>query len=151
MNQDLSLSARVIARNRANANAMALYDLFSKALAPFVGQKIEKVDRAFLAKVRAVLPKMTFFFYRYPSIYSVSFVAKESEMLSDGYSCVYEEALVYVGDVSNGVLVKLYDRPAFRTDYTVAEVQELRNQLSEARKAVSTIKSKLNGFGEYDR
>lgn len=150
MNQNLSLSARVIARNRANANAMALYDLLSKVFAPFAGQKIKKVDGTLLAKVQASFPKITFSFYRYRSNYSVCYVAKECQSLSDGNSCVYEEATVYIGDVSNGVLVKLYDRPELRTDWTVEEVQKLRIEAEKAKEAARKAESKLLEFGTHD-
>jgi len=151
MNHSLILPARVIARNRANANAMALYDLLSKVFAPFVGQKIEKVDGSLLAKVQASFPKITFFFYRYRSNYSVCYVAKECQSLSDGNSCVYEETTVYIGDVRDGVLQSLYPRPSFRHDWTVEEVQKLRHEAEEAEKIASDAKSKLCEFGMYDR
>ena len=145
------LAAGDIAKNRANANAMALYDIFAKALAPFVGQKILKADGSFLAKVRAAFPKIDIFYYRNQSNYSVSFVAKESENIVGGCGCVYEESTVYIGDLNNGVLVKLYERPTFRTDYCVEEIQMLRQLAEKARDDARQAESKLDGFGFYDR
>lgn len=145
------LAARVIARNRANANAMALYDAYAKALAPFIGQKILKADGCLLAKVIAVLPTLPMHYYREHSNYSLRFVAKECENIQGGCGCVYEETSVYIGDLTNGVLVKLYERPTFRTDYCVEEIQMLRQLAEKARDDARQAESKLDGFGFYDR
>jgi hypothetical protein len=151
MNRSFILPARVAAKNRANANAMALYDAFTKALAPFVGQKITKANGDLLAKVVDALPSLSFFHYRDSSQYSLRYVAKESQNLGDGIGCVYEETSVYIGDLVNGVLVKLYDRPVIRTDYNENEIKLLRKLAEDARDEARKAESALGSFGLYDR
>jgi hypothetical protein len=129
---------------------MALYDAYAEALAPFVGQKIEKVNGDLLAKVSNALPMVPFFRYRNPSNHSLCYVVKESQSLADGNGCVYEEAYVYIGEMSNGVLTKLCNRPELRTDYDAEEIKQLRMRAEVAREQARNAEAALGSFGMFD-
>jgi hypothetical protein len=150
--QAVKLSSRVKAVNAANANAIALYKAFSVVAEKFIGQKIFKADGDLTAKFKAALPNLPFFFYKYNSGYSLVFVTKECVSYGEGFSgCVYEEASSYVAQIEHGVLMKLYDAPNLRTDFTAEEILSLRKQAEDAKELARQAESKLCGFGLYDR
>lgn len=148
--QTAKLAAKVAATNRANKNALALYAAFAAAAKPFIGQKIFKADGELTAKFKAALPSFPFHFYRYTSNYSLVYIAKESENIEGGHGCIYAEASAYIGDMTNGVLVKLLDAPNLRTDFTVEEISKARKDVESAKRIVSNLEGKLCGFGLYD-
>jgi hypothetical protein len=147
------LEARIKAVNAANAYAMELYDTLSAVFAPLVGSKIEKVDGDLLARIKSQVPALpctpALHVYRDRSPYSLRYVVKTCEVHQG--SAYYHEASVYVGDMRDGVLTKLCDRPDYRTDYTSAEVVANRAAYEAARKVYEDARSALHPFGEYDR
>ena len=148
------LSPKVKAVNVANAYGIELYDKLAAVFTPLVGCKIEKADGTLLAKVAKLMPSLPhgvgLSVYRYTSNYSLMYVVKTCE--SDGYNgCMYHETSVYIGEMRDGVLVKLCNKPELRTDYTVAEVEANRKAYEVAKEAASQAESKLHPFGEYDR
>lgn len=151
--RDLTLKAKVAAVNKANAYAMEIHDQLTKVFTPFVGQKIEKADGGLLAKIAKLLPEFVsgvpMHVYRYPSNYSLMYTVKTCEMVPP-HGCTYYEASCYVGDMRDGVLVKLCDKPQYRTDYTVEEVKANRATYAAAQKVADDAKGKLHPFGEYD-
>lgn len=153
------LAAKVAAVNSANAYANALFPLLSAALAPFMGQQVEKVAGGLLEKVKRALPVFTapadspsLQVYRYPSGYSLTWVVKTRELYGP-HSCVYHETSVFIANLRNGVAEKWDGAPfePLRTDYTEAEVCALREANTAAKKAASDAASALFPFGEFDR
>jgi len=156
------LAAKVKATNAANAYAMELWDKLSGVFAPFVGKKIEKADGCLLAKIGKLLPMLpnsvSLGVYRYRSAYSLMYVVKTCESippqignLHEDYGCTYYEASCYVGEMRDGVLLKLCDRPTLRADYTAKEVTANRAAYAAAKKIADEAQGKLHPFGEYDR
>lgn len=148
------LVARVNAVNKANAYGMELHTQLTAIFAPFVGTKIEKVDGTLLAKVKNLLPPFpstpALHVYRQTSNYSLVYVVKTCELIPP-HGCIYADTSVYIGEMDVSTLVKLSDKPVFRTDYTVEEVQANRAAYEAAKKLASEAESKLFPFGEVDR
>ena len=151
--RELTLAAKVKATNKANAYAMEIHPQLCAVFAPFVGQKIEKVDGSLLAKIAKLMPKfidgVPLHVYRYNSNYSLMYVVKTCEMIPP-HGCTYYEASCYVGEMRDGVLIKLCDAPKLRTDYTVEEVKANRAAYKAAQQLADDAKGKLHPFGEYD-
>jgi hypothetical protein len=151
----VAMAARVKARNNANAEANRLYEVLAAIFAPLVGQKILKVDGQLLAKYAGLLPEFpstnTLHVYRHSSDYSLAWCAKTCEFIPP-HGCCYEEAMVYVADLSGTSLAEtLCGNPEYRTDYTVEELVELRRIFKEKEKEFQTARSNLHPFGEHDR
>ncbi len=59
------------------------------------------------------------------------------------------EAIVYVGEVHEGVLHKVNEEgPLLRTDYTVEEIEAGRRAYEEAKKALSKRADAIFPFGD---
>lgn len=152
---DNATIAKVKAVNKAHGYANKLCADLQATFAPLVGQKIEKADGGLLAKVAKLLPEFphspSLHVYRYISNYSLAWSVKTCEHIADTCGCLYYDVTVYVGDMRDGVLVKLSDPCVFRTDYTVAEVDAKREAYRAAKSAAGAAQSALYPFGEYDR
>lgn len=158
----LQLAAQVKAVNRANEAAIKYADILRKYFSQYVGRKILKADGSLLAKVAEGLLALNLPYERDLSItrdkgrYSLCFEVKtcENYLTEWGDTCLYHHTAIYVGDMSNSepsVLEKLtLDAESYkgilRTDYTVAEVESLRNQLKVAEFVVSEIQGRLGVF-----
>lgn len=147
------LAARVKAVNAANRKAGEIYDTLAIRFAPYVGCKIEKADGGLLAKIVKGLPEFPYsnglHVYKYASNYSLVWMVKTCEVC-DGTAC-YHETGVYIGEMRDGVLLKLCNRPELRSDYTVEEVVANREAYEAAKKVADDAQGKLHPFGEYDR
>ena len=154
-NQKAILEARVKGVNAANAFANELYPRLVSVFGSFIGEKITKVDGDLMQKVVKGIESLAFpntvkiSVYRYRSDYSIVYVVKTCEQV-DGIA-YYHESSVYVGEMSNGVLTKLCNPPALKTDYNADVVAGLRVKHEAAKKAASEAESALFPFGEYDR
>ena len=94
--------------------------------------------------------------YRYQSDYSLCWTVKTCETVpasSGNHShTYYHETTVYVAElVHHHTLLKWYDQPTFKTDYSAAEIQAAREKFKDAEKAFEAARSALTPFGEYDR
>ena len=149
------LAARVRGVNNANRYAVeVVYPQLVAVFTPLVGQKIEKVDGSLLAKYESLLPKFedgnVLHVYRHRSNYSLAWVVKTCESVPP-HGCTYHETVVYIGEMSNGVLTKICDPLKAKCNYTVEEVVEARKVHEAAKKKASDALSALHPFGEYDR
>lgn len=151
-----ALSAKVAAVNAANAYANEIFPVLSAALAPFMGQQVEKAAGGLLEKVKRALPIFTdshaLSVYRDGGGYSLRWTVKTCESYGE-FSCVYHETPVFIANLRNGVAEKWNGAPfaTLRTDYTEAEVLELRAKNDAAKRAASAAASALYPFGEWDR
>ena len=148
------LTCKVGAINRANAYGKELYALLTPIFAPLVGKQILKVDGSLLAKYAALVPKFDYshalHVYRHTSDYSLAWTVKTCEPLPPT-SCMYHEAVVYIGDLSGQTLEKLSIHPFdLRSDYTVEEILLKRLDFEKAKKVLDEARSALYPFGEYD-
>ena len=145
------LEARVKARNRAAQVATELQKVLREFFAPLEGEKILKVDGGLLAK--HILPEFPrdsgLMVYRHASDYSLAWVVKTNENIEGKQSCVYEEVVIYVGELNNQVLTSLSPESDWTT-HTAEKVVELRKQYKEVKDLADKAKSRLHPFGEYD-
>ena len=149
-----ALKAKVKAVNRCHEEAMKLYDRLVEVFRPLVGHKITKVDGSLLAKVAKLLPKFPLCsghsVYRGGSDHTLGWCVKTCEAIEDG-NCLYYEIGVYLGNMSNGVLNNIMDRPMLRTDYTASQIRAKRKTFKEARKAMEVAEAVLWPFHkEFD-
>lgn len=155
MSDNLRIEARVKARNRANEEANRLQALLIPFFAPYVGQKILKADGTLLQKIKDKMPALEDaqvpgrHIYRQTSDYTLGWTVKTNEMDSE-HTCTYAETTAYIGDLRNGVLEAIAKGHTHRTDWTVAEVQAVREQIRAAENALSEARSKLGPFDMYD-
>ena len=147
------LEAKVKATNNAHRYAMELYDKLAPLFADMVGHKVTKQDGSLMAKFAKLLPEFPctpqLHVYKYGSDYSLMWMVKACEVVNG--QATYYEIGCYVGELRDGVLTKICNRPELRTDYTVAEVLANRKAYEEAAKVAEEAKGKLYPFGEYDR
>jgi hypothetical protein len=152
--REARLQAKVAAVNNAFTHAAEWHPKLSEVFKPFVGQKLEKADGQFLAKIQKLVPglpnSVRFSVYRHISNYSLAYVVKTCEMVPEEHGCEYFEVVMYVGKMQNGVLTALEPAPNGRTDWTAEEVKEKQATLRKAKEMVSTAQGELYPFGEYD-
>lgn len=152
-----ALAAKVAAVNAANEAANELRPVLLATFAPFMGQKILKTDGTLLEKVRKIVPELpgtvALSVYRHSTSYSLVYYVKTCHGYGE-HSCVYHEAAVYVGELDGATLKPLppvNPQPNFRTDYTEAEIFDLRQKCKAAKEAARAAESALFPFGEFDR
>ena len=150
------LAAKVAAVNAANDYANKLFPLLSAALAPFMGEQVEKAAGGLLEKVKRALPVFpntpALSVYRGGSGYSLTWNVKTCELYGE-HGCAYHETPVFVANLRGGIAEKWDGVPfqPLRTDYTDAEIFALRQANDAAKKAASAAAAALYPFGEWDR
>lgn len=156
------LEAKVAAVNFVHEHANKLYDQLAPIIKEFVGQKIYKADGDLMAKFASRLPDSSFpalpsfQVYRYRSDYSLVFMVKTCQQYKfyDEYygreieGVEYYEIGVYMGEVNNGILAKLNDRPNHKCDYNAKEIEQQRKEAKSAKEAYEKAKEGLYVFGE---
>lgn len=143
---------QVLARNLLNLAILDWVPAMRQALAPFIGQKICKVDGTLLKKVHEVLPPSVHdiklqIYYSTGAGYSLTAGFKVGVYCGENqYGWRYAEATVYLCDLANGVMSRLYNfEPLnYRTDYTLDEVLSLQGSLRTAKEQVSEYQMKLD-------
>lgn len=155
-----TLAAKVAARNAVNRFANEWYAKAVEALKPFIGQKICKVDDTLLKKVKEALPEFpwsnqTQGFYR-ADRYTLKFDLKTHECSrgkgGPDYSVAsYADQILYLGDLTDGVLTQLYDAPNFKTDYTEEFIVQTREAVRQAETALNKVRNSLGDFGMWDQ
>lgn len=162
---ETTLAAKVAARNEVNRLANAAFPDAAKALEPFVGQKVCKVDGSLLEKVnKALPPTMSANGSEAHSWYSTGHgynlvlnvktckcsKARNATPTNDYQIANYAESTVYLGHLQNGILTGLYDAPSYKTNYSESFVHEARQEVEQADKVKREAESKIHYFGLYD-
>lgn len=148
--------AKVVARNRVNAQVNEIAPKFLEILKPFVGKKVIIGGNQLSAQLTKALDPFLGWkkihsdlqIYRNSSTYSLCFVFKTSEMDSEN-SCVYQEEYVYLGDLELNNLKSIAEFTPRKTDYNLAEIESVREELTKLEAKVSELNSKLSHFGRY--
>ncbi len=149
------LEAKVQAVNASREYGNKLFPILSAIFAPFVGQKIFKIDGSLLKKHHEAVETLNLPYdhklqaHRHSSDYSLAWTITARTTDEKGHS-QSNTITIYIGDISNGVLTKMCTEPKYRTDRTVEEVLEIREKLKIAKRAVSEAEGELYPFGEYD-
>lgn len=155
MNETKRLEARVVAVNRANAYAKMIYPKLAAVFKNFIGTKVYKADDSLLKKVKESIPPL-------PEVagvrcwvnasgYSLYWGVQAYESADD--CAMYSDVSVYIGEISNGVLVSITTNhwENVRTDFTAEEITEKRVEYKRLEEIANKAKSALFPFGEYDR
>jgi len=147
------LEAQVKAVNKANQYANELYARLAPIFEPLVGSNVLKVDGSLQAKYQKLLPKfpntieLNVYFSDCALSYSLTWVVETYEMIKGGCG-LYHKASVSIGDLNNGKLVKIVNRPNYRDDYKAEDVEAAQLKTKEAKKVYEELKSALFPFGE---
>ena len=151
--RDDKLAAKVEAVNTANGLAWDVYHSLRGVFAPLVGEQVCKKDGGLLAKVQKLLPGL------FPNTREVRVTRHSSEYhlvwkawvwkSVNGCTCSHETE-VYVGRLTDGVLMELCEPFTGRTDWTAVEGVSKRMAYEEAKRAAEEFKNALFPFGEYD-
>lgn len=154
MTHETTLAAKVAARNAVNRFANEWYARAAEALKPFIGQKICKVDGTLLKKLKEALlelPNKGFEMSGWYSAdrYSLKAYLKACEC-TNGIAN-YADTTLYLGDLTDGVLTRLYDAPNFKADYTEEFITQTREEIKKAETMMNQAKSKLGDFGMWDQ
>ena len=148
------LTAKLTAINAANMAANELAPRLRAVLASFVGKPVLTKPGDLTAKVKAVLPPPAasapgLRVWRYSSPYVLAWTIQACRVDGNGTGS-YHEVTATVGELRDGVLVKLVTQDAYRTDYTEAEVSAKRAAYEAAEQAYRDAKVALYPFGERD-
>lgn len=147
------LEAKVIATNRANAEANCLFPLLVAALTPFLNTQIFLIGGGLRSKVREAIHPIILGSSAFQVLpdhrYDLKYIVKECEGYGNHF-CDYAEAHLYVGYVRELLLVKLHTPPNFKTDITANQIREARQHVIKARSELNHAQSALGNFGEYD-
>jgi hypothetical protein len=151
---DSKLAAKVAAVNAVHAEINRIAPVYAEQFAPCVGKQIDKAGGGLLDRVVKALrlPELNmgngYMLYRYQSNYSLVYVVKGCEcyQTSGGQVAEYYEESFYVGELSNGVLVRVMPVEPRKADYSEAEIRALAESVRSAEKALSEAKSKLQPF-----
>lgn len=154
------LENKVQARNLCNIATNRLTPLIFAACAPFVGQKVKTTQGNRTVKFNDALQATglldfksedntrlhVWMSHQYDLTVSVRFTL----IAEDGRS--YDaEAVIYVGKLDGGTLVKLYvQSQGLRTDFNADEILATRTLVKATRAALQEAESNLYTFGEHD-
>ncbi len=165
MISDRELPAAVEATNEANRRAMVLQTRLLAFFQSYVGKKVKKVDGTLLAKIQAdlneylgdVSPTSSVYtcrsatssvhICRSRSDYSLDWMVKVSKSYGEGVT--YASACAFVGELRNGVLVKLGNPVVLKTDYTVEGVRAARQKAADLKRAYDDARGACYPFGEW--
>ena len=156
--QESRTTAKVAAVNRAHRVAMDVWQTMHDIFAPLVGEKIDKADGTFLAKIAKLLPKLphdhSITIIRDSSEYSLAWSITCNEPICGDCGHLYYGITTYIGGMSGGRLTNFdhhEDKPKYRTDYTVKELLELRDDCKKKKNAYEAARSACWPFDEeYD-
>lgn len=147
------LEAKVAAVNSAHEYANRLFIELTEYFKGFVGKKIFNVGGCLTSKVLSDMPELLTSSYHNKNNYFLSFHIKTTENYKvngcDGSMAEYYTASIYIGDVSNGVLVNINPiKPEYKTDFTVEALAAKRAEYKRLKDMAENALSELHPFGE---
>lgn len=147
------LECKVKAVNAAHECGRMLFNELVEIFTPLVGEKVEKQDGDLLSKIKLLIPDFSdgdrMYVFKNHSKYSLSWTVKACCVAASNI-CIYHDISVYIGDLENGVLTKVYPSFDARSDYTVEEVIRNREAYFKARQIANDARSLLFPFGESE-
>lgn len=158
-----ALAAKVAAVNLANAEANRLSPILTEFFRPYLGAKILKTDNTLLESIKKNLPEFPTWqkterelesYLTAGAGYSLRLNIRATQAYTNyrgDYAEQSAEASVYICEIQNQIMGKLYPAHERRDNYSAEEIAELREQLEKAERVVSSLKSKLVEFGSYEQ
>jgi len=136
-------------QNQVNAHANALHKLLAEYFTQFVGQPILTAQYDLRKKIRDGMPKYVtddagFSWYLKCGRYSVTVELRTSGVL-DGVA-EYRHQTVYLLDITDNVLKKVYGAPEFRVDLAPKEIEDVRSKIAEYERLISQLKNSIRPF-----
>lgn len=148
------LAAINISASRVNAKAARVHQI----LTGFLGKKIKKADGT---KTKALVDALSILEvdtwnreYLDTGFSSVFFNVKtcehESKHGGSEFGCVYAENSVYLGEIENGILVKLCDEIRhIKDDWTEQAIEDARAKVKELEREISEVKENIPPHFRY--
>ena len=153
------LAAKVQAHNELDAMVNEWFPKIRSALEPWVGQKVSLITGGKPYKLQKLIDSLNLpnDFQKQILVsfdrYSAKVTFKNCVSIPDD-SYQSAETVVYLGDMQmqNGLVLGdlRYTFTPYKTDYTVEKVILARQQVEDAKKALSDALSALHPFGEHD-
>lgn len=144
------LKAYIVATNKANQYANELYEQLAPIFTPLVGLKIEKVNGSLLEKYKTLLPQFpntpSFRIFRHFSEYNLAWNVEVMEKGNNSWETATD--ILYLADIKNHVLTRLYEHPQLRTNYTYEEIQHKQEIYKQLKKDLQQAKQDLYPFPE---
>ena len=151
---DATLTAKVIAVNKANAKANDLYDTLTNIFSPLVGKRVVKFDGTLIRSVEKLIPKPLDGDGIYVSNNSggvrLEWRVQASEQIEGKGYAVYHRAKVLVGWLRHDTLDSISLPNKLRTDYTVEEVQDKLKAYLADKIIADTRLEALKPFKSFD-
>ena len=147
------LDAKVKAINRVNAKANQLVVDMQFKFAALIGKDILTKNGSLLAKYSHLDLNLghPFRSWRIDSKTTFGWTIDVTEKSTDG-SHFYQQTDVVIGNLSGQTLTGLTEPYTNRrTDFTCAEIMDLRQKYKDAQTLADEYKSKLARFGDFDR
>lgn len=144
------LPAKIIATNRANAEANRIQAVLLPIFEQFVGQPVLKADWSLLAKVKKVLPEFEtdhgkrVYFHSFQTM--LVWAVSVNEPVGD-HRVTYAESYAHIGILNGPVLTSLYPLRPQRTDWTLGKILQSRSAAEAAKKVYDEAKEKCGPFG----
>lgn len=149
------LAARVEAKNLVNSKANELAPKIKEIFAPYVGKKIFKADRSFVAGIPESLKP--FFQEEVTRIwchrleYTLLFKISASKPIEENSGCEYAEANIRIGTLDDQILKEIDELTwTLPTNYSVAGIEHARARARELEHQLSVVRLEYACFGEND-
>jgi hypothetical protein len=150
------LNAKIEARNLAIATMNELGSELARVLSGFKGSKAMLATGEFSTKLKKAINDRLLRFRLKTGVHTIYWGNKEFLRLT--VSCVsvlngcayYQEINNYFGQITNQILVDVYEYKPMVGGFDAKAIEETRKELIEARKKVSQLECDLVGFGEFD-
>lgn len=164
-----TLSAKVAAINRANAEVKRLFPILNAAFAPFIGQKVVSKSGDVLKTVSKAMPALpnmpglqvwlktgnTGVYVNVKTWESSPCVSVMGNPMAGEVASYHETGFYLCGiDVQDWQTARAISQDwvkELRTDWSAEEVTKLRSDYERAERAASEAKSALHHFGTHDR
>lgn len=141
------LAAKIRAVNTANEQGKLLYGQIVEKITPFIGTKILKTGDKLIKKIAQEIEapyNNDLLIYQNPSRYTLSYVVKSS--CRDGGEYESHEAVVYIGNIRDGILTDLFCPFNERSDFSTQEIIETMDEIKNLEKKLDQEKNKIYPF-----
>ena len=143
---------KVTAQNECNAHLNEIVPLLRKWMEPFLGQQVIKANGGYMKKFIDCKPSFSmagsareFRWWTTATGYSIR--VNGSQCVTDSNGTVYAESSVYLSDLRDGVLTKMYPiESPLKTDYDVAEIKVLLEKIDAKKKEIDILRAALGDF-----
>lgn len=141
------MAAKIRAVNTANEQGKLLYKQIVEKITPFIGTKILKADDKLIKKIAQEIKtpyNNDLLIYQNSSKYTLSYVVQSN--CRDGGEYESHEAIVYIGNIRDGILLELLEPFNERSDFSTQEIIEVMSEIKNLEEKLSQAKNKIYPF-----